>query len=92
MATALNGATTLEAAAYDSLEGVEQLDKVVDIDQSPIGRTPPRSNPATYTGIFTPPFVSCLRVLPSRAPVVIALAASPLTSKAGAVKPAKAMA
>ncbi|HKM26534.1 MAG TPA: excinuclease ABC subunit UvrA [Thiopseudomonas sp.] len=53
MATALNGATTLEVAAYDSIEGVELLDKVVDIDQSPIGRTP-RSNPATYTGIFTP--------------------------------------
>ena len=53
MATALNGATTLEAAPYDLLEGVELLDKVVDIDQSPIGRTP-RSNPATYTGIFTP--------------------------------------
>jgi excinuclease ABC subunit A len=53
MATALNGATTLEAAPYVSIEGVEQLDKVVDIDQSPIGRTP-RSNPATYTGIFTP--------------------------------------
>ena len=53
MATALNGATTLEAAPYDSIEGVELLDKVVDIDQSPIGRTP-RSNPATYTGIFTP--------------------------------------
>ena len=40
-------------AAYDSIEGAELLDKVVDIDQSPIGRTP-RSNPATYTGIFTP--------------------------------------
>lgn len=52
-ATALNGATTLEAAAYASFEGLEHLDKVVDIDQSPIGRTP-RSNPATYTGIFTP--------------------------------------
>lgn len=51
--TALNGATTLEAAPYDSIEGLDQLDKVVDIDQSPIGRTP-RSNPATYTGIFTP--------------------------------------
>ena len=37
---------------YDSLEGIEQLDKVIDIDQSPIGRTP-RSNPATYTGVFT---------------------------------------
>ncbi len=52
-ATELNGATTLDAAAHDELEGLKQLDKVVDIDQSPIGRTP-RSNPATYTGIFTP--------------------------------------
>ena len=52
-ATQLNRATTLEAAAYESIEGLELLDKVVDIDQSPIGRTP-RSNPATYTGIFTP--------------------------------------
>jgi len=52
-ATALNGATTLKAAEHDTIEGLKQLDKVVDIDQSPIGRTP-RSNPATYTGIFTP--------------------------------------
>jgi len=52
-ATELNRATTLEAAAYESITGLELLDKVVDIDQSPIGRTP-RSNPATYTGIFTP--------------------------------------
>jgi len=52
-ATALNGATTLDAAPHDSLDGLQLLDKVVDIDQSPIGRTP-RSNPATYTGIFTP--------------------------------------
>jgi excinuclease ABC subunit A len=52
-ATALNGATTLEAAAHDSCDGLQHLDKVVDIDQSPIGRTP-RSNPATYTGLFTP--------------------------------------
>ena len=52
-ATALNGATTLKAAAHDDIEGLEQLDKCIDIDQSPIGRTP-RSNPATYTGIFTP--------------------------------------
>ncbi len=52
-ATALNGATTLKAAAHDDVEGLEQLDKCIDIDQSPIGRTP-RSNPATYTGIFTP--------------------------------------
>ncbi|RKZ92993.1 MAG: excinuclease ABC subunit UvrA [Candidatus Parabeggiatoa sp. nov. 1] len=43
----------LNAAAYQSIEGLDLLDKAVDIDQSPIGRTP-RSNPATYTGIFTP--------------------------------------
>ncbi|OLO02915.1 excinuclease ABC subunit UvrA [Salinicola socius] len=49
----LNRATTLTAAPYRSIEGLEQLDKIIDIDQSPIGRTP-RSNPATYTGIFTP--------------------------------------
>jgi excinuclease ABC subunit A len=52
-ATALNGAETLTAASHDKIEGLELLDKCVDIDQSPIGRTP-RSNPATYTGIFTP--------------------------------------
>lgn len=52
-ATALNGATTLEVAPYFSFDGLQHLDKVVDIDQSPIGRTP-RSNPATYTGLFTP--------------------------------------
>lgn len=52
-ATALNGATTLEAAPHESFDGLQHLDKVVDIDQSPIGRTP-RSNPATYTGLFTP--------------------------------------
>lgn len=52
-ATELNGATTLKAAPYDHVEGMSLFDKCVDIDQSPIGRTP-RSNPATYTGIFTP--------------------------------------
>ncbi|ABM26348.1 excinuclease ABC subunit UvrA [Shewanella sp. JNE10-2] len=49
----LNGATVDEPSPYDRIEGMELCDKVVDIDQSPIGRTP-RSNPATYTGIFTP--------------------------------------
>jgi excinuclease ABC subunit A len=49
----LNKATTLTPAPHDAIDGLEQLDKVVDIDQSPIGRTP-RSNPATYTGLFTP--------------------------------------
>ena len=52
-ATALNGAETLHPAPYESIEGLEHVDKCIDIDQSPIGRTP-RSNPATYTGIFTP--------------------------------------
>ncbi|MCB1661707.1 MAG: excinuclease ABC subunit UvrA [Porticoccaceae bacterium] len=52
-ATELNKATTLKAAAHKELDGLQHLDKCVDIDQSPIGRTP-RSNPATYTGIFTP--------------------------------------
>lgn len=51
--TALNGATTLKAAPHDRIEGLDLFDKCVDINQSPIGRTP-RSNPATYTGIFTP--------------------------------------
>jgi excinuclease ABC subunit A len=52
-ATELNGATTLTAAAHESITGLNNVDKCIDIDQSPIGRTP-RSNPATYTGIFTP--------------------------------------
>ncbi|WP_114239451.1 excinuclease ABC subunit UvrA [Dyella sp. C9] len=51
-AAELNGASE-QAAPYSSVEGLELFDKVVDIDQSPIGRTP-RSNPATYTGLFTP--------------------------------------
>ncbi|MBF9001338.1 excinuclease ABC subunit UvrA [Vibrio nitrifigilis] len=51
--TALNGATTSTPAPYKSIKGLEHFDKVIAIDQSPIGRTP-RSNPATYTGIFTP--------------------------------------
>lgn len=37
---------------YDSIEGLENIDKVVNVDQSPLGRTP-RSNPATYTGVFS---------------------------------------
>ena len=52
-ATELNKATTLDPAPHASVEGLKHFDKVIDIDQSPIGRTP-RSNPATYTGIFTP--------------------------------------
>ena len=52
-ATELNGATTLRAAPHTECTGLNHFDKCIDIDQSPIGRTP-RSNPATYTGIFTP--------------------------------------
>ena len=52
-ATTLNRATSLSPAPHREIQGLEYLDKCVDIDQSPIGRTP-RSNPATYTGIFTP--------------------------------------
>jgi excinuclease ABC subunit A len=52
IARRLNGASEAPAP-HDRIEGLEHLDKVIDIDQSPIGRTP-RSNPATYTGAFTP--------------------------------------
>ena len=52
VARKLNGARAIPGA-HDTIEGLEFLDKIVDIDQSPIGRTP-RSNPATYTGAFTP--------------------------------------
>ena len=47
----LNGSYAV-AGKHDKIIGIEQLDKVISIDQSPIGRTP-RSNPATYTGVFT---------------------------------------
>ena len=52
VAVHLNG-SSLEPAPHDAVEGLQHFDKVIDIDQSPIGRTP-RSNPATYTGLFTP--------------------------------------
>jgi excinuclease ABC subunit A len=52
IARKLNGAS-LAPAPHDRIEGLEHIDKIIDIDQSPIGRTP-RSNPATYTGAFTP--------------------------------------
>ena len=51
-AARLNG-VVLDAAPCERIDGLEQLDRVIDIDQSPIGRTP-RSNPATYTGLFAP--------------------------------------
>ena len=51
-ARAINRAST-EPAPYQEIDGLDQIDKVINVDQSPIGRTP-RSNPATYTGLFTP--------------------------------------
>jgi excinuclease ABC subunit A len=51
-ASRVNG-TPLDASPVERVEGLEQIDRVIDIDQSPIGRTP-RSNPATYTGVFAP--------------------------------------
>ena len=48
--TSLNKATTLKSEEHDLIDGLDKLDKCIDINQSPIGRTP-RSNPATYTGI-----------------------------------------
>src|SRR5205823_11469431 len=51
LAQKLNGSRE-RAGVYKTIEGVEHLDKVIHVDQSPIGRTP-RSNPATYTGMFT---------------------------------------
>ncbi len=53
LANALNGAEQYESKNYDEITGIENFDKVIQIDQSPIGRTP-RSNPATYTDVFTP--------------------------------------
>ena len=50
---ALNRAENSDVAPYESIDGLAHFDKVIDINQSPIGRTP-RSNPATYTGLFTP--------------------------------------
>lgn len=53
VARKLNDNNSVEVAPHKALKGLEQIDKIVNIDQSPIGRTP-RSNPATYTGLFTP--------------------------------------
>lgn len=53
LAIELNGVGSVKPSPYASVHGLDQVDKCIDIDQSPIGRTP-RSNPATYTGMFTP--------------------------------------
>lgn len=83
----LNGATIAEPAPYRDIQGLEHFDKVIDIDQSPIGRTP-RSNPATYTGVFTPVRELFAGVPESRAWLYADVSA--LTSVADAAKPVRA--
>ena len=75
---------------YRGIEGLEWLDKVVDINQSPIGRTP-RSNPATYTGLFTPSAI-CSPRPPRRARAATRRGASASTCAGGAARPARATA
>ncbi len=91
MAARLNRGTKLRAGEHDGIDGAEQLDKVIDIDQSPIGRTP-RSNPATYTGVFDhirELFAQHAREQGAR---LQARAASASTSRAAAARPARATA
>ena len=77
-------------APHERIEGLEQLDKIIDIDQSPIGRTP-RSNPATYTGLFAP-IRDWFAELPEAGRAATSRAASASTSRAGAARPARATA
>ena len=83
-------AARVHPGAHDDIEGLEFLDKVVDIDQSPIGRTP-RSNPATYTGAFTP-IRDWFAGLPEAKARGYKPGASPSTSRAAAARPARATA
>lgn len=84
----LNGATIAEPAPYRDIQGLEHFDKVIDIDQSPIGRTP-RSNPATYLACLHL-CANCLRAYRNPVRVVIRQDVSALTSVAGAAKPVRA--
>ena len=74
-------------APHSQIEGIELLDKVVDIDQSPIGRTP-RSNPATYTGAFTP-IKNGLPACQKQNRAAIRLAVSALMSRAAGARPVR---
>jgi excinuclease ABC subunit A len=86
--TQLNGATL--ASPYRDIQGLEHFDKVIDIDQSPIGRTP-RSNPATYTGVFTP-VRELFAGVPEAVRAGIRQDVSALTCAAAAAKPVRATA
>ncbi|VTR62293.1 excinuclease ABC subunit A [Actinobacillus pleuropneumoniae] len=87
---ALNRAERTDVAPYESIDGLSHFDKVIDIDQSPIGRTP-RSNPATYTGLLRR-FVNYLPVRKKREREAIMSDALVLMCVADVVKPVKAMA
>ena len=78
-------------APHDRIEGLEHIDKIIDIDQSPIGRTP-RSNPATYTRARSRRSASGSRACRNRARAATSRGASPSTSRAGAARPARATA
>src|ERR1700733_1685055 len=80
-AAQLNDASADGAGACDEIDGLKRFERVIEIDQNPIGRTP-RSNPATYTGLFT-----IIRELFAAVPE-----ASVSTSRVGAARPARAMA
>ena len=88
-ANEINGASH-PIAPYKEIDGLDLFDKVVDIDQSPIGRTP-RSNPATYTGLFTP-CANCSHRCPKRVHAATRRAASASTCVVAAARPARAMA
>ncbi len=88
--TALNGATLAEPAPYRDIQGLEHFDKVIDIDQSPIGRTP-RSNRQPIPA-SSRPYVNCLPVCRKRAPAAIRQDVSALTCAVAAAKRARATA
>ena len=90
LAAELNGAKT-RAGAHDEFIGIENLDKVIDIDQSPIGRTP-RSNPATYTGLFNDIRELFAKTPDAKRPRLWTRAGFPLMSRAADAKPARATA
>jgi excinuclease ABC subunit A len=82
--------SSAEPAPHDAIDGLDHFDKVISVDQSPIGRTP-RSNPATYTGLLTP-IRELFAGVPSRATAATGRGASPSTSRAAAARPARATA